>query len=1514
MRGRMASDQDLDLDSAVAVVGLACRFPGAPDPDAFWRNLRDGVESIRTFSRDECVAAGVPPELVDDPAFVRAGAPVEHAEDFDAGVFGMTPREADFMDPQHRVLLECAWEALERAGCDPDRFDGPIGLFAGTTTSTYLMNQLVPSRSWQDGAFRDQAIYENFPGFLATRISYKLDLRGPSVMVQSACSTALVAVHLAVRSLLDFESDLALAGGVTVQVPQTRGYLYEPDGILSPDGHCRPFDANAQGTVFGNGAGIVALKRLEDALRDGDTIHAVVLGTAVNNDGAAKAGFTAPSPNGQAEVVATAQAVAGVDPRWITFIETHGTGTALGDPIEVAALSRVFRAKTADTGFCALGAVKGNVGHLDAAAGIAGFIKAVLAIRHAVIPPTLHVASPNPKLELAASPFFVNTDCRTWSDGAHGRIAGVSAFGFGGTNAHAVLAQAPAPAAPGARDAGGPQVLVLSAASQAALDAVAERLAQHLEGDGVADLADTAFTLQTGRRVLPFRRHVVATDVADAVVKLKERATVRAMPVRSRNACFLFPGQGSQFAGMGAVLYGREPVFRDAVDACARMLQPFLGEDIRDVMFATGDDAGARLAQTRYTQPALFVASHAMARLWMSWGVDPRALIGHSVGEYVAACVAGVMSLEDALAVVAERGRLMQSMEPGEMLAVLAPAGDVSPRLPPGVEIAAINSPDVTVCAGPSSAIAVARTAFADAEIECRPVRTSHAFHSAMMAPALAPFRARLATVTLSAPRIPFVSNVTGAWITDAQATDPDYWCAHLRGTVRFSDGVETLLADATAVLLECGPGNALTSLVRRRVADSGPVAIATMAGVRDGADETHALLGAVGDYWAAGGRLDWKALHGTPRRRVELPTYPFQRRRHWLEPGTGGRRVTDLREPRHWCHVRTWEGRPFAAPPGALPDGPWLVMSSPDPVDVAVAEALASIAPAAVTRVVTGVDGRSTADDVERAWTQCAEAGATPKTVFRIGLGPLPADATDTAGLHRELDAGLLGWLALARAAGPAADPGAPVRIVEATCGASALTSDEPVSAGRAAGLSAVRGIGLEYEGLRCTSVDFGPAARGRDAREIARLLCREAALPSPVPVVAIRGATRWEPVVQRLSMAEDRPDPSRLPLRRGGSYLVTGGFGGIGLTLARYLAAEWGAKLTLVGRRPPADGEVAGELERLGAEVLVAAADVSDPDALRAAVAATDQRFGRLDGVIHAAGIAMSGVIDGATHERLDDVMRPKADAMLVFAQVLGERPLDWVFVCSSLVTAVPVAGQVEYTAANAVLDALPAALQTRVRWPIRVAAWDRWLDAGMAARAQADASRGTPTPRMGAGISGPAGIETFCRILASDESLVYVATFDLVAQQAANDDGLPVSGERDVAEAIAGTDAGTPRTTDTPFRAPESELQQRLAAIWEGLLGVAPVGVDDNFFELGGDSLVALRVAARVRRDLQCEMKPNLLFEAPTIAALEARLKPPAPNEADTAASLRARIDAMSPEEVRAMLAQKRGKPAG
>ncbi len=1439
---RIGARRRTDGDDTVAVVAMAGRFPEAPDLEIFWRNIRDGVESIRVFTDEELRAAGVQEARLSDPGYVKARAVLDDADLFDAWFFGYNPREAELIDPQQRLFLECAWVALERAGYDPARYDGLIGVWAGADRNEYLENlRSHPEIFAEAGDFQLRLASDQ--NYLATRVSYKLDLKGPSVNVQTACSTSLVAVHEACAALCEQRCDMALAGSVSLGVPSVRGYLHQPGGILSPDGHCRPFDARAAGTVSASGVGIVVLKRLADAQRDGDLICALIRGTATNNDGARKVGYTAPSVDGQAEVIALAHAVAGVDPETITYVEAHGTGTALGDPVEVAALQQVFGEATERRQFCGLGSLKGNLGHLNATAGVGGLIKTALALRHRELPPSLHYQQPNPEIDFENSAFYVNAALKPWpSTRAAPRRAGVSSFGIGGTNAHAVLEEAPPPS-PAEAPSRPEQLLVLSAKTPAALTRAAENLAAYLEQHAEVSLADVAWTQQTGRAELEHRRTAVAASVAEACAALRGKRQAssigQAVPGH-HDVAFLFPGQGAQYVGMGHELYQRERVFRAAVDRCCDLLAGELDADLRAVLYpASGasEEASARLKRTSWAQPALFVTEIALAEQWRSWGIEPGALAGHSIGELVAATLSGVFRLEDALSLVALRGRLMERMPAGVMTAVPLSAADVETRLAgeAGLWLSAVNGPSLCVVSGTGERVAAWEAELEAAGVACRRQHTSHAFHSALMEDAVAPFVEAVRAVTLGEPRIPYVSNVTGKWITAEDVHDPGYWGRHIRQAVRFSDGLDQILTEERRVVLEVGPGLVLGTLARQHPRWAPQrLAVASLRRPAQDAPDVEFLLGALGRLWAGGVTVPWRKVHaGERRRRVELPTYPFERQRFWVErqqtsEGVLPRSLAKLPSIDDWFSVPLWRQR---LPVGSATTqaGHWLVVGAGAPAGSAV-RAL-----------------RDAGAEVQTASPESVPGSGAQSFPERIVLA-------GQAGEHGGAPVALLG---LARALEALAD-GVEREVVVVCSGLHAITDRETRDPGAAALDAIARVMAQELPGVRCRTVDVGDGVP--DQKLAVELLAGDGP-----PTIALRGERRWSLGYQSVALAGTVAERVAAD---GKVYLVTGGLGHIGLALAESLARDARVTLVLSSRTPlrSSDDDDARvrrvrAIEALGATVMVVPADVSDPRQVARLIGEIDARLGRLDGVIHAAGVTGGGSLRAvatldAEAWRLQSA--PKQHALTALDEALSGRPLDFRVATSSIST---VLGGLElgvYAAANAAMEAAAAASPDG--W--RTIALDGWTFAGDgAAAARSEALRLAMTPDE--------GVEATRRAIMAAAGLghLIVSTADVEARL----EHWVTARADDAQQSRPAVEGHTRPALSTAYAAPETDTQQAVVGFWQEVLGINRVGIDDDFLELGGHSLLATQAASRMRERFGIALPVRALFLYPTVAEL-------------------------------------------
>jgi amino acid adenylation domain-containing protein len=1480
---RPSTDRQRD---AVAIVGAAGRFPGAASVEEFWVRVRDSISGIASFDDDTLAALGVPEAERRAPDYVKAFGMLDGIDQFDAGFFGYSAREAELIDPQQRLFLECAWEALENAGCAGAR-EPVVGVFAGVGANGYIGGLAqIPGLLETVGGF--QTLISSDKDFLATRAAYKLNLTGPAVAVQTACSTSLVAVHLACRSVLARECDVALAGGVTVSMQQA-GYRYQTGGILSPDGCCRAFDAQANGTVGGSGLAVVVLKRLSDALAAGDRVIAVIKGSAINNDGSNKVGFTAPGVEGQAHVIGRALAAAEVSPESIGYVEAHGTGTSLGDPIEIQALTQAFRAGTDKVGYCGIGSVKTSVGHLDAAAGVTGLITAALALEREELPPTLHYTAPNPAIDFASSPFHVVSERTPWRRSGVPRRAGVSSFGIGGTNAHVVLEEAPP------REASGPsrdhQVLLISARSEAALEHATDALAGHLEGHPEVPLADVAYTLQTGRKQFEWRRVLVCRDREDALAALRtrdpRRVRTRGSSVTSARVAFLFPGQGAQYVDMARDLYDAEPIFRAAMDDCANRLEPELNCDLRAVVFPGAPDvAGARLDDTALAQPALFAVEYALAALWRAWGVEPSAMLGHSVGEYVAACLAGVFTLDDALRVVAARGRLMQAQPAGAMLAVALGERALGARLPAAVALAAINGSEACVVAGPTEAIAAFEQQLARDNVLARRLSTSHAFHSPMMEPAVEPFRAVMAAIELRAPQIPIVSNVTGTWLTVADATDPAYWARHLRAAVRFADGVTTLAADSQPLLLEVGPGRALGSLATRAGAGAaGQTAIASL-GTRDEArNGEDVIMAGVGELWLRGAAIDWNGFAANERRhRVPLPTYPFERQRYWLDsprsapmaPAAGA--IRKRAEIDDWFYAPAWKPAPLPAPGQTQDEAPCLVFLDALDIGRALAENLSRRDRTVVT-VVPGTRFASVGDrayaidpDDPKQYDELLDALAAsdrlPRTIvhgWSLTSGHAGARGTSRSHFYR--------LLALGQALGRRlADR--PVDVVVVSNRLHDVSGSEPIDPEKALMVGACRVIPQEHASMAWRTVDVDVAPAGPwQRRLLVEQLARECGPEAVERSVAYRGRQRWAEGFEPLRLAN-----GSTVVRDGGVYVITGGLGRIGLTIARRFAEAARVKLALIGRSalpPPGaraawlnahgpDDPVSRRLESIraieqrGADVLVLEADVADARQLGDAFAAVERRHGAIVGVVHAAGETSAAAMRALADLDRADCERhfaPKIDGVVALAETLGDRQIEFCVLMSSLSTVLGGLQFTAYAAANAYMDAF-ARRHTQLH-PVRWTSvdWDGWLESDTADAPAGSVAALSMTPSE--------GVAAFERVLhVADADRLVVSTADLaerlVARARATAPGTGLS--RHSRPALA-----------TRFAEPTNAVEESIGGVWQALLGVDHVGINDDFFELGGHSLLALQVIQRLRELFGVELSVHAVFNAPTVAGL-------------------------------------------
>jgi acyl transferase domain-containing protein/acyl carrier protein len=1484
--------------SEIAIVGMSGRFPGAENVGRFWENLRSGRESIVPESAQTSAPVD---ELAARAHWVKVNSLIPGIDLFDASFFGFSPREAEMMDPQHRIVLECAWEALEDAGCRAGDIVRHVGVFAGSSLSAYIFSQFTPGAHLLETL---PAILANDKDYLATRTSYKLNFSGPSITVQCACSTSLVAVHLACQSLIAGECDAALAGGISVVVPRMDRYLYLPGSLLSPDSRCRAFDAKARGTAFAEGIGLVLLMRLEDALRDGYPVRAMILGSAMNNDGSLKAGYTAPSIDGQMQVIRQALGVAGVDPADIGYVEAHGTGTVLGDAVELAALTRVFRGTTRDVGFCGLGSVKTNIGHLSTAAGIAGLIKTVLALEHEQIPASLNFDEPNPDLDLASSPFYIPTSLTPWPRGGKPRRAGVSSFGVGGTNAHVVLEEAAVQESSSSSRSW--HVLVVSARTETALARASETICSDLETHPDRTFADVVYTLQVGRRGFEHRRAVICTDAADAVRALRSNDANRVLTKRTAAEqppiAFMFTGQGAQSLGMGSELYRTERAYRVRADECLERLDSPLESQLRLLLFgdaAPTSEHAARLQDTEVAQPALFVTEYALSGLLSSWGIRPDLLIGHSIGEYVAACLAGVFSLDDAVRLVAARGRLMQRMPVGRMLSVACSADELRGQLPADVNLAAVNGPRQCVVAGTSEAIARLEQDLLSRSVAARPLKTSHAFHSSMMEPILDAFGRELSRVTFRAPTIPCVSNLTGSLASPELMADPHYWVQHVRQPVLFADGVQTLLARGARLFVEVGPGRTLTALARQCGAEAkGATILDTMPDAGVQATEAFWLARATAKLWLAGSAPDWPVLYAGERpRRVALPTYPFERQRYWNELQPTEKRETDSGKKSdiaEWFYAPAWRRLgPAGQPDGrAAAERRTLVCSDESGLGQEIADALRR-AGGSVTVVRTRsepprsddalvMDPSADADYDALAALIASRDLRLTHVVHCWSVTAAGADVDEAEAFQRAQQRGLFSAMRLLKALEDAKSIDA-LTFDIVSSGLFDVTGGESLRPENAPLLAFAKVIPQERPGVTCRVFDVGLAEPGaaRDAG-VGAALGRHIALEPNELMLAFRCGYRW---AQRFDAVDSTQWAESAPrLKSGGVYLITGGLGRIGLTLAHYLAERWQARLVLTARSAfPAKEDWTAHLERedtdavlrerlralqaierAGGEVWVTQADAASKDQMAGVRQFIEDRYGRLDGIVFSAGRTM---LQRSTYEEswireCEAQFEAKAYGLMTLRDVFCDRDLDFCVVMSSLSSVLGGLGYLPYSSTNQVADLL-VRQRNRGRSDLWTSVnWDAWQfeDLGVDAAMKAALLRLSMEPH-----EGVAAFETLLRLPPSDQLVISTASLQKRLEDWVKLRSLQREGPD---EARAAGHAYARPNLDTPYAEPDGDLERRIAEIWQRTLGIDRVGRDDDFFELGGHSLVAIQMLSHVHQRFGIDFPIERAFEATTV----------------------------------------------
>lgn len=1523
---------------SIAIIGIGCRFPGAYGPEAFWKLLRDGVDAITPMPEQRLDL--ISPVLTKPNEFsekkIQWGGFLQEIDQFDPSFFGISPREAAYMDPQQRLLLETTWEALEDAGQIPEHLAGSqTGVYIGISSHDY--SDMLGHHSQTKISQPSDALYRTTGtnhAIAANRISYFFDFHGPSVALDSACSSSLVATHLACQSLWSGETTLALAGGIELLLSHQVTETLAQAGFLSADNHCKTFDAQADGYVRGEGIGIVVLKPLAKALADGDPIQAVIRGTAVNQDGRSN-GLTAPNPSSQVVLLQNAYNQVGISTGEVQYIEAHGTGTKLGDPIEIKALSSVLNKDRPINQLCKVGSVKTNIGHLESASGIAGLIKVALSLKFKHIPPSLHFQEPNPYIPFAQLPLRVQETLEPWPKNHRPALAAVSSFGFGGTNAHAILEEAPARLS--SQETRPWQLLILSANSKNALDAITHVLAHHLTTNRDQPFADVAYSLALGRKTFEWRRMLVCRGEKDVTTAFRKNDEQPALPhhrvSKKSPVIFMFTGQGAQYVNMGRDLYQHEPLFKETVDMCSDRLAPHLELDVRHILYpqeAMRENKAKLLHQTHLTQPALFVIEYALACLWMSWGIHPQAMIGHSIGEFVAACLANVMSLEDALRLVAMRGRLMQQMPKGAMLAIKLTEAEVIPLLGKTLSLAAVNAPTQCTVSGTNDEIETLYQKLIEEGVLCQRLQTSHAFHSSMMDPILPSFADYVGKIQFKTPMIPYISNVSGDWVTKDEVHTPQYWTNQLRHTVRFSQGLTKLCQEPQTIFLEIGPGQTLTQLARLH-SEIGPqsAVFSSIRRPREKKSDVAFLLQTVGELWMSGGSVDWKGFYRKENRQhVSLPSFPFDRQRYWIDPVQSDEKdeifpQRDSKKPDigDWLYLPSWK----RSLPPQLPtvknlnnDRHWLIFQDSrglgrelerrlKEIDQPVISVMAGTEYEKLNKYTYTINPDNHAD-YDALLSSLLKYGEIPNRFVHLWNITSMDEITVRTGLPKDtVGTGFYSLMFFVQSL-VKIQRKHPIHISVISNNVHEVTGEETLLPEKATILGLCKIIPQEFPQIRCDSVDMAISLTEKiHPRMIEQVFC-EILHDHPDQVVTYRGHHRLIPGFEAIRMDVLAPHVPRL--KEKGVYLITGGLGGIGLEIGEYLAHALQATLVLTQRTPfplrtewetwlatHDDHDLTSQKirrirdwETFGAYVLVLRADVCNQEQMQNAVDQTQKEFGRINGVIHSAGLLDGTMLQERTRESLENIIAPKVMGTLILDQVLQNAPPDFMVLCSSLTSILGLVGQAGNCAGNAFLDAF-AYHQNSTGGPFTTSInWDTWQEVGMTenalkdlnqhlktqgsngqARQSRQSDQDKPINALKDGLLPTEGVEVFKRILSYSLPQVVVSTRGL-AQRIQQRSALRTKHFEMSSQKTQQKDSSIARPSlTTTYVAPRSPTEETLVTIWQEVLNLKQVGINDNLFHLGGDSILATQIMVRVRETFHLKLPLSQFFEKPTVDKL-------------------------------------------
>ncbi|WP_186646710.1 type I polyketide synthase [Fluviispira vulneris] len=1453
---------NLDLDEyvgSIAVIGLSGRFPEAENIEEFWHNLSQGKESIRKIE-------GLKTK---NKNHINAYGFLNGIDYFDAEYFGFSPREAEIMDPQQRLVLECAVNALEHSGYVSNKYKGKISVYLGSAISSYLLFNILPRKDLINTHGLLQI--SNGNDSVSTVVSYKLNLTGPSIDVNTTCSTSLIAVHQACRSLLNFESDISLAGGVSINVTQDEGYIYQEGSILSPDGHCKPFDENAQGTVEGNGIGIIVLKRLEEALADNDTIHCIIRSSAANNDGSEKIGYTAPSPQGQARVIADALEIANIPSDHISYVEAHGTGTLLGDPIEISALKEAFESKKINHIDCGIGSVKTNIGHLNTASGIAGLIKVILSLKNKKIPPNIHFKKPNPKIDLNNSGFYINKKLKDWDNCFLPRRAGVSSFGIGGTNAHVIVEEAPTKNS--SESFLFQHIFITSAKSEEALRETNLNLANYLTKNE-ENIADIAYTLQMGRNEYKFRSFFIATDRKECIDKILNQNNTyiysNKTPQHKIDLAFMFPGQGTQYINMAYNLYNEEKIFRENFETCSLFIEKYLNLNITNILFSESLDKNEILHQTFVTQPALFTIEYCLAKLLLHFGIKPDAMIGHSIGEYVAACIAEVFSLQDALKIVCLRGKYMQELENGKMLSVAMNENELKNYLENDLSLAAVNSKNACVVSGSNKAIEHLQKILSAQNIETKMLNTSHAFHSQQMEKMLPKFKEVLKTLQFNLPKIRFISNISGNWISDEEAINLDYWAQHILKTVRFYDGLTTLIQNDMKIFIEVGPGRSLMNMLKSSF-NSDVITLNTIPHAKEDKSSSLTFLETIGKLWLNGVAIKWENIYNREqRRRIPLPTYPFQRKRFWIDKTES----TNIRkESVDWLYGKEWNSRSFEEIPANkieekknikylfflnneyLKELKNLTGNNRDSFFAVQSEHFAQ------------QEAYLYALDFSQA-SQC-------ETLLKQ-LNLERNDVLRVVFIFKNININYILNMIKSLNKCKIYNKTQLTCVTEQAYFVNGL--EKNLSYDKSLFVGILKAAVQEYSNMNYLHLDFDDL--NNNINHIIPIINKEFSSEKLNNIKAYRNNIVWIPHFDKIKLPKNQNISHHL--KSGGVYLITGGVGKIGLSLAETLGKKFNAKIILISKTefPKEENwhkitecndtsntllnkiKVLRRLKDEGIDILVLQANVANYIEMKNAFTQAEATFGTINGIIHAAGNLNEDsfkIIENLDETAIQSHFETKVEGVKVLEKILSLKTFDFCCLFSSISSILAGLGHAAYAAANIYIDEF--VLMNKCYYlntPLLSINWDAWYfsDKNLSHFEE---------KLIELTISKEEGCQIFLDIMTSGYlGRIIVSTHDLDERIEKWEN--PINKVDQISEKNLDANHSRPNLFNQ-YVAPRNEIEINIIQILESLLGIKGIGITDNFFELGGHSLLATKLTSQIRDNFKIEFSLQNLFENPT-----------------------------------------------